>query len=330
MGATTGIEWTDRTWNPWVGCRKVSDGCRNCYMFREMTRFGRLPTVVQRSKPGTFQAPLAWAKKGPAMVFTCSWSDFFIEQADEWRAEAWEIIRQTPNLTYQILTKRLENVLERLPADWGHGWPNVWLGASVENQTTAKLRISQLMQIPARVRFLSVEPLIGFVDLIAATQAEDWAFDRVDAEWNDDIEPEELIEECEAECDWINYGDDLVVNPEYREYQRQRTRRAKTITFGTAINWVIAGGESGGAKARPCDPTWVCAIRDACQDANVAFFFKQWGEYQAIVTESELFGKIIQGFEFVGRKAAGRLLDGREWNEFPDVRIRIGRKGGTW
>lgn len=103
------------------------------------------------------------SKKGfGPLVFTCSWSDFFIEQADEWRAEAWEIIRRTPNLTYQILTKRPENIAARLPDDWGKGWPNVWLGVSIENQQYAH-RADELREIPALTRFISAEPLLGAI-----------------------------------------------------------------------------------------------------------------------------------------------------------------------
>src|SRR5215472_9745754 len=128
MGGATGIEWTDATWNPWMGCRKVSPACAHCYMFSDQRRYGHDPGVIRRSKT-TFDAPLRWPTE-EKLVFTCSWSDWFIEDADEWRPEAWEVIRQTPHLTYQILTKRPELIADRLPADWGRGWPNVWLGVS--------------------------------------------------------------------------------------------------------------------------------------------------------------------------------------------------------
>ena len=104
MGETTKIEWTGATWNPWYGCLKVSHGCDNCYMYRDMERYGRNPSVVTRSKT-QFNMPLKL--KEPTLIFTCSWSDFFIREADEWRAEAWEIMRQTPQHTYQVLTNAL-------------------------------------------------------------------------------------------------------------------------------------------------------------------------------------------------------------------------------
>lgn len=162
MGENTAIQWTNRTYNPWQGCTKVSPGCAHCYMFSEKTRYGQDPATVVRSKDPTFYAPLKW--KDPALVFTCSWSDFFHVDADPWRAEAWGIIRQTPHLTYQILTKRPERIAACLPADWGTGWPNVWLGTSVENQRWAT-RIDALLAVPAAVRFLSCEPLLGPLDL---------------------------------------------------------------------------------------------------------------------------------------------------------------------
>ena len=164
MGKETGIEWTDHTWNPWHGCSKVSPGCAHCYMFRDKKRYGQDPELIVRSARATFNKPLAW--KDAALVFTCSWSDFFHEAADAWREDAWDIIRRTPHLTYQILTKRPERIAAHLPADWGEGWPNVWLGTSVENQRWA-VRAYQLCEIPASCRFISAEPLLGPVDLTA-------------------------------------------------------------------------------------------------------------------------------------------------------------------
>ena len=166
MGKTTSIAWTDKTWNPWQGCHKVSAGCANCYMHREKKRYGQDPGTVVRSKPPTFNAPKKWAD--PALVFTCSWSDFFIAEADPWRDEAWEIIRATPHLTYQILTKRPERIARCLPAGWGDGWPNVWIGVSVEDQAAADERIPHLLAAVGAHKFLSVEPLLGPVNLETA------------------------------------------------------------------------------------------------------------------------------------------------------------------
>lgn len=166
VGSNSAIEWTKHTWNPWVGCFKVSPGCKNCYMYREQNRYGNDPKEIRRTKPATFNKPLKWANKDPGLIFTSSWTDFFLPEADpQWRADAWDLIRNTPQNTYQILTKRIENVPDMLPGDWGKGWPHVWLGVSVENQEMADLRIPQLIRIPAKLRFLSMEPLIESVHL---------------------------------------------------------------------------------------------------------------------------------------------------------------------
>jgi len=154
MAESTGIEWSDATWNPWYGCRKVSPACAHCYAERDMTRYGRDFNTVMRAKDATFYAPLKW--KEPRKIFTCSWSDFFIEEADEWRSEAWNIIMQTPRHTYLVLTKRPERI-SKSSLQWpGH----IWLGASVET-TRQYRRIEKLRDIPARIRFLSMEPLLA-------------------------------------------------------------------------------------------------------------------------------------------------------------------------
>ena len=171
MGDKTGIEWTDKTWNPWRGCHKVSQGCKNCYMFREQKQYGHNPNIVMRSKT-TFDDPLKW--KEPAKVFVNSWSDFFIEEADPWRAEVWDIIRRTPHLIYQILTKRPENIPVGLPNDWGHGYPNVWIGVSAEDQPNADKRVSILVNVPAVIRFVSAEPLLGFTSYLPWLSKLDW------------------------------------------------------------------------------------------------------------------------------------------------------------
>lgn len=160
MGNTTGINWTSATWNPWHGCHKVSPGCAHCYMFRQKKQYGQDPDKVVRSKT-MFDAPYKWRRQGKlppgSKIFTCSWSDFFIEEADAWRPEAWSIIRQTPEYTYQILTKRPERI--EVPWDFNKAWPNVWIGVSIENNAMLH-RLEELLTIPAAVRFISVEPLL--------------------------------------------------------------------------------------------------------------------------------------------------------------------------
>lgn len=160
MGDKSKIQWTEATWNPWHGCHKISAGCKYCYMFRNKTRYGQDPNIVVKSK-SNFNIPKKWTE--PRVIFTCSWSDWFIEEADEWRNEAWEVIKQTPQHTYQILTKRPENIADRLPKDWGEGYKNVWLGVSIEDDSQGE-RSKQLAKIPAQTRFISYEPLLGQVN----------------------------------------------------------------------------------------------------------------------------------------------------------------------
>lgn len=157
MARATAIEWTDATWNPWMGCEKVSPGCAHCYMYREQRQYGHDPAAIRRSKT-KFSEPLRWMDS--RLVFTCSWSDWFHPGADEWRDEAWAIIRDTPHLTYQVLTKRPELIGERLPHDWAEGYENVWLGVSIENSRFT-WRADELRRVPAAVRFISAEPLVG-------------------------------------------------------------------------------------------------------------------------------------------------------------------------
>lgn len=235
MSSSTAIEWTDATWNPWMGCDQVSPGCAHCYMFREQRMYGNDPALVRRSKT-KFTDPLKWRE--PRRVFTCSWSDFFHPAADMWRPEAWDIIRQTPHLTYQILTKRPAGVLDRLPPDWGDGWPHVWLGVSVENQRWANERIPLLVQIPAAVRFLSCEPLLGRIDF--------WEAGSRGGEDGDPFAFSALS------------GTDGVDPPI------------------PGIDWVIAGGESG-PRHRPMNIAWARSLRHQCVTAGVPFFLKQLG-----------------------------------------------------
>lgn len=157
----THIQWTDATVNFWTGCHKVSDGCKFCYMYRDKAKYGQEANVVKRTSDLTFKQALKW-KEGKK-IFTCSWSDFFIQDADMWRKDAWDIIRQTPQHQWQILTKRPERIKECLPDDWGNGWDNVWLGVSIENQKYMN-RINELASVPSKTRFISAEPLLGELD----------------------------------------------------------------------------------------------------------------------------------------------------------------------
>jgi protein gp37 len=176
MGETTRISWANRTLNFWIGCRHVSPECDHCYAESMINRLRDTPAqkakdykgphafdVVTKTK--TWGDARRWQREAAKenrfdLVFTCSLSDFFIQQADEWRPEAWYIIKSTPNLIYQILTKRPELIERRLPPDWGpNGYPNVWLGTSVGLKKTLK-RLDVLRKIPAAARFVSAEPLL--------------------------------------------------------------------------------------------------------------------------------------------------------------------------
>jgi protein gp37 len=156
MADKSKIQWTDATWNIARGCSKVDSDCKYCYMYRESLNNTRYePTKVVRTK-GVFSLPLRL--KEPSKIFTSSLTDFFHEDIDSYREEAWEIIRKCPQHTFQILTKRPERILANLPADWGTGYKNVWLGTSVGSQNSVH-RIDQLCDVPARIRFVSFEPL---------------------------------------------------------------------------------------------------------------------------------------------------------------------------
>jgi len=163
MGKDSKIQWTQDTINFWTGCEKVSQGCKFCYMYRDQERWGKDPSEVIRTKDGTFYKALSW--KEPRLIFTCSWSDFFIEDDDEWRDAAWDVIKRTPHHTWQILTKRPERILKCLPDDWDEGYENVWLGFSAEDQLTYEERLLHFIDLPAKVKFISCEPLLAEMDL---------------------------------------------------------------------------------------------------------------------------------------------------------------------
>jgi len=176
MGRHTKIEWASSSWNPWMGCAKVSEGCRNCYAERDMKKFGRDFGTPTRSKT-TFEDPLKW--KEPRRIFVCSWSDFFLETVPhQWREEVMSIMALAPQHTFMLLTKRPENMGEMLPGYWFSAMgplPNVWLGVSAENQRRADERIPLLLQVPAAVHFVSAEPLLGPIRL------QDWWLPLVNA-----------------------------------------------------------------------------------------------------------------------------------------------------
>jgi protein gp37 len=300
------IEWTDHSFNPWIGCTRVSPGCQHCYAETMMAdRYKKVkwgPQGVRvRTSTDYWKQPARWNRQAAAdgvrrRVFCASLADVFEDKADqredmdEWRLGLWNLILATPYLDWLLLTKRPENVDAMIPrGSMRQRYPaNVWIGTSVEDQRRADERIPHLLAIPAAVRFLSVEPLLGPVDLSP------WFGLAEGYEWRDCL------------CDEIDPSDQPCLTCEGRLVLGQ----------GSGIHWVIVGGESG-PNARPMHPTWARSLRDQCQAAGVPFFFKQWGEYGPC---TEIPGQAADPdcmFRF-GKKLAGRLLDGREWNEFPN------------
>ena len=251
MGKYTAIGWTDSTFNPWIGCTKVSPACDNCYAEAFDKRTGGAhwgPRAERRrTSPANWRKPLIWdaaAKESGRnhFVFCASLADVFDNAVlDEWRTDLWALIKATPNLTWLILSKRPQNMRAMLPADWRDGYPNVWLGVTVENQEEADRRIWSLLQAPARLYFLSIEPLLGPVDLTACAMPI-------------------TAQTFNAFTGLTENGAFIGSSPE-----------------NGGIEWVIVGGESG-AGFRPMNPLDARSIRDQVNAAgDVAFFFKQWG-----------------------------------------------------
>lgn len=190
MAQTTGISWTDATWNVAVWCDKVSEGCEFCYMMRDVERYKKNYTEVTKTKT-VFTAPLKWKAQKAALqkkwnagtisvkeieklmalnsiskVFTSSLTDVFHPQIDSFRSEVYDIIKQCPEFQFQVLTKRIERVKETLPPDWGNGYPNVWLMTTCENQDRWDERIPILQSIPAQIRGVSIEPILTGINIL--------------------------------------------------------------------------------------------------------------------------------------------------------------------
>ena len=155
-------------WEPWTGCYGVSDGCTYCYFYGPYSKRYLQNTV---KKTAEFDKPLRKTSKGAyiiqseKIVVTCFASDFFIAEADEWRKDAWAMVKQRPDLDFLILTKRIERFLVSLPADWGDGYDNVNIGCSVENQSLADYRLPLFLSYPIKRRFVACAPLLGPIDL---------------------------------------------------------------------------------------------------------------------------------------------------------------------
>lgn len=247
MGVNTGISWTDATWNPFYGCSKVSVGCKNCYMYRDQSRYGNNPAVVQKSKT-KFNEPLKWHEG--KLVFTCSWSDFFIEEGDQYRDELWKIIKATPQHTYQILTKRPERIQQCLPADWGNGYDNVWLGISVENHENYCNRIKYFHAINAKIKFLSFEPLLEMIQLYSDHIGEN--IFKIAFDWviiggeSGNLNGKFTARECKIE--WIKYIIDQCVRVELPVFVKQ---------LGTHLSYELHLGEKYGADINE----WPCSLQ---------------------------------------------------------------------
>lgn len=310
MSANSKIEWTDHTWSPWEGCTKVSPGCDHCYAehmngwLRKGANWG--PGSPRREYgPEHWRKPLQWndraAKAGRRERVFPSVCDPFDNEVDPaWRARFFDLIYATPDLTWLLLTKRIGNVPSMLV---GPGMPgrlpsNAWLGATVVSQAEADRDIPKLLATPARVRFLSMEPLLGPVDLTRVV-----------------LHSGPIDIAADAPACWHGIKHVNFVTDSLKPGKKS----------GSRIDWVIVGGESG-PGARPMHQNWARSLRDQCHAAGVPFFFKQWG--YAIAddgSDRELTSKRSvplsrfrdQEMARMGKKAAGRLLDGRAWNEVP-------------
>jgi protein gp37 len=351
MGKTK-IEWTrsddgtpGRTWNPIRGCSLVSAGCTNCYAMKQAHRFsgkgqayegltrltsnGPVWTGDVRLVEEKLEEPLRW--KSPRRIFVNSMSDLFHESlSDEAIDRVFAVMALCPQHTFQVLTKRAERMQKYLadsltPLRIGHHrvlisrgahvereiiqwpFPGIWLGASVEDQKTAIERIPWLLKTPAAVRWVSYEPALGPVDF------RQWV--------------------------WPMRSDSFDKSNCFFESPDGFMHRVNERPGGLqAIGWIVCGGESG-PGARPMHPRWAQSVRDQCVAAGVKFFFKQWGEHRpATQNESTLpkgwpnvkrSGPALHVFTTahidtpdivvarVGKKAAGRVLDGRTWDEYP-------------
>ncbi|WP_257756706.1 phage Gp37/Gp68 family protein [Burkholderia glumae] len=323
MSENSKIEWTDHTFNPWVGCTKVSPGCDNCYAEAMMdTRLRRVTwgagQLRSRTSAANWREPVRWNAQHQQFfavhgrrqrVFCASLADVFDNAVPAiWRRDLGALIESTPNLDWLLLTKRIGNAAAMLVDMFPGGMPDhVWLGATVVNQNEADRDAPKLLATPARVRFLSIEPMLGPIDLNQAL-------------------PPFHCDTCDAD-----YG--------------ALSAHASGTPIG--IDWVIAGGESG-PGARPAHPDWFRSLRDQCATAGVPFLFKQHGEWAPgsgdfgagrFATAAVAFdGRVVPGgyraqdylagassadgwalVHRIGKRAAGRLLDGVEHNGFPEV-----------
>lgn len=348
MAQNSKIEWTDATWNPILGCDKISPGCKNCYAIRTAHRLQSNPnpkvakafeglTVIQGGQPNwtgrvnfveeRLNEPLRWGK--PKRIFVNSQSDLFHDGVSEDTLQKiFKVMCQAKQHVFQVLTKRPARMLaflsrwDSMTRDFGPLWPNtwpqrhIWLGVSCENQQTADERIPLLLQTPVAVRWVSAEPLLGPIK---------FRFWHCACGWNG--KEGDLSPVCPgSNCPKCGLSEGLLWTSWLTGIEANRMNWKPGSADLGRVDWVVVGGESG-PYARPMDPDWARSIRDQCLtagDFGVPFFFKQWGEYLPVHPNTVDRGQIIRAhgtqFECVGKKAAGRLLDGKEWNQYPEVR----------
>ena len=301
MADQTNIEWSDSTFNPWIGCTKVSPACDNCYAEAWAQRFndvawgapGQGAGDRRRTSAANWKKPEKWNDEHEAFfaehgrrrrVFCASLSDVFDNHrgiTSGWHGDVWALIDRTPNLDWLLLTKRPQNIGKMLPETygmpaWEEGWNNVWLGTTVENQKQADKRIPALLEVPAKVRFLSMEPLLEEVDI------SNWLW------------PLQACADCPCP------------DPLTDDSRKEDCCQSPEI-LPPAIDWIIAGGESG-ENARSMQPGWIKALQWHCEQAEVPFLFKQWGEFAPDEN-----GHMHR----VGKKKAGRMLNGQTFDGFP-------------
>lgn len=232
MGRDTKIEWSDHTFNSWIGCTKISAGCDNCYA--EVDTFARIERARGNELWGKdanrhitsksyWRDPIGWNRTAEengtrARVFCASMADVFEDHPAviEARHRLWELIKQTPALDWLILSKRPHNFARLLPSDWGNGYPNVWLGVSAEDQAAADRRVPLLIDIPARIHFVSAEPLLASVSLDPWLDRLDWVIiggeSGSGSRWMDPQWANNLISECRdhgAACFFKQKGERL-------------------------------------------------------------------------------------------------------------------------
>ena len=323
MSANTKIEWTDATWNCVVGCTKVSEGCARCYAERFAARFpdrfGGVSRMTEHGprwtgkivlRPEALDLPLRWRK--PRRIFVNSMSDLFHEDVpDEFIDRVFAVMALAPHHTFMVLTKRPERMMKHLTApdrDEVIGWKAHELYEQLGGDYR---RVPALTTREGTISTASLQPHAKSWPLPNV-----WLGVSVENQRAADERIPLLLQTPAAvrflSCEPLLGPVDL--KPYLEPYIRTKHDGSKrgTVWADPGIDWIIVGGESG-PGARPMHPDWVRSIRDQCKAAEVPFFFKQWGEWKLSWMAGEY------QWMRVGKKAAGRLLDGRTWDELPVI-----------